>query len=425
MMKASRYNIYDKENFSYVANTLTGAYVQVTKEELYKIENEKFEGFDIQELASLEENGLIVDSELDEMQLIRNAYNLCKYSNKKATITIALSLSCNFDCSYCYENKNNECMNEEVQNQMLEFLNSLLKENQIAELNVCWYGGEPTLYMDVLRKLSERIITVCHELRVEYHASIITNGYLVDNEMVEIFRQCLIRTAQVTLDGTEKTNDMRRMLINGKGTYERIKNSVFFMAEKEINVAVRVNLDKSNIHEYKDVCKVFSGKRNIVCYPAMVTIEETQDLYQKSLCFAHAEFEEFYDMVFEDVYKDEEKTTDLGFWPGICNCAAEHAYSYLITPDGYLCKCLNDICNSECAVGHVAEGIFGTVATAKYLGRDPFTEPECEKCPYIPVCYGGCVYEYKKHNTHACKGVKFMYKKYCQKIGGERYEGDY
>ena len=56
--------------------------------------------------------------------------------------------------------------------------------------------------------------------------------------------------------------------------------------------------------------------------------------------------------------------------------------------------------------------MFGTASTAKYLGRDPFTEPECEECPYIPVCYGGCVYEYEKHKTHACNSVRFMYKKH-------------
>lgn len=423
-MKPSLYNIYDEENFSYIANTLTGSHLQVTKEEIFKVKNERFAEFDKDELAIFKENGIVIDSELDEVQLLRNAYNFCKYTNKRATITIAPSLSCNFDCIYCYEDKNNKCMSEKMQEQVLSFLYSLLTDNQISELNICWYGGEPLLHMDIVRKLSVRMITFCNEKGIEYHASIISNGYLVDSTTVEAFKQCSIRTAQITIDGTKKTHDTRRKLIGGKGTYEKVKNAIFLLAENNINVSVRVNLDKSNIHEYKNVYDIFVEKRNIKCYPAIVTVEETQDSSQKSFCYRHTEFEEFYEAIYKDMYEDEKWEFDLSIRPGINNCAAEHAYSYLIAPDGYLYKCLNDICDHKYAVGHVSKENLGTVAVAKYLGRDPFTEPECERCPYIPICYGGCVYEYRKHNSHACKVEKFMYKKYCQRMigGGELNE---
>lgn len=423
MWKASRYNLYDEEQFSYVANTLTGAYIQVDREELDRIKSGRFEEFNNEDLAVLSESGIIVDSRLDEMQLLRNAYNTCKYSDKKALITIALSLGCNFDCPYCYENKSNEYMSEETQNQVLGFLDSLLTENPISELSVCWYGGEPTLHMEALKDMSDKLIAVCEKRGIDYEASIITNGYLVDDSMSDTFRQCRIKSAQVTLDGTKKTHNARRKLTNGSGTYEEIVNAVFLLAERGIHVRVRVNLDKSNIHEYKDVYEIFEGQSNIVCYPTMVTVEETQSAFQQSLCFRHAEFEQFYDTIYSDIYGETDREPAQELEPVITNCIAEHAYSYLIAPDGHLYKCLNDICSSEWAVGHVGKGLFGTASTAKYLGRDPFTEPECEECPYIPVCYGGCVYEYEKHKTHACNSVRFMYKKH--KIGGGSYEGDH
>lgn len=372
MMVASRYNIYDEKDFSYIANTLTGACIQATKEEILGIKHGKLEVFSDEEIAVLEENGIIIDSELDEIQLLRNAYNFCKYTNKRANITIAPSLACNFDCTYCYEEKSKERMSEKIQNQVLLFLRHLLEENQI---------------------------------------------------IVDILKICKIRTAQVTLDGTKETHDTRRRLMNGQGTYEKVKRAVFLLADNGINVAVRVNLDKSNLREYKSVYEIFKGNENINCYPVIVTVEENQTIYQKSLCYAHTEFEKFYDAIWEDIYEDEKRKIELSMQSGICSCSAEHIHSYLIGPNGNLYKCLNDICNGEYAVGHVSGDISGTLATAKYLGRDPFTEPECSECPYIPICYGGCVFEYKKHNTHACKAVKHMYRKCCQKkIGGERYE---
>lgn len=425
-MKSSRFNIYDEENYSYIANTLTGSHIQVTKEELIRIRDEEFAEFDENEINVLKENGIIVDSELNEMQLLRNAYNFCKYTNKKATITIAPSLGCNFDCVYCYEDKNNECMDEKIQNQVLIFLQSLLTDNHISELNVCWYGGEPLLHMDIVRKLSMRMIAFCNEKEIMYRASIITNGYLVDDTTVDLFKQCWIRTVQITIDGSKKVHDVRRKLINGNGTYEKVKNAIFLLAENDISVVVRVNLDKSNIHEYKNVYDTLAEKRNVNCYPAIVTVEETQNLCQKSVCYTHAEFQKFYNTIYKDLYEDKKRSFALDIHPGINNCAAEHAYSYLIAPDGHLYKCLNDICNSKYAVGHVSGEPCNAVVAGKYLGRDPFTEPECERCPYIPVCYGGCVYEYQKHSTHACQAVKFMYKKYCKEaMGGEQNESDY
>ncbi|MCM1540217.1 MAG: radical SAM protein [Blautia sp.] len=425
-MKPSRYNIYDEENYSYIANTLTGCQIQVTKKEILGVKNAKITEFDKDELTILEDNGIIVDFELDEMQLLRNAYNSCKYTNKKATITIAPSLSCNFECVYCYENKNNEYMSEKTQNQVLHFLESLLTDNQISELNICWYGGEPLLQMDIIKKLSVEIIAFCNEKGIKYHASIITNGYLIDDEMVVDLKQCLIRVAQITIDGMEKTHDIRRKLISGKGTYKKIKNAIFLLAENDISVSVRVNLDKTNINEYKDVYDVFAKKRNIDCYPAIVTVEKNQSIDQQSCCYTYLELCEFYNEIFRDKYENQKRKLDIYIQPSINNCAAEHAYSYLIAPDGHLYKCLNDICDSRYSIGHVSGEICNAVVTAKYLGRDPFTEPECESCPYIPVCYGGCVYEYIKHDIHACKAVKYMYKKYCQKkMGGEKDESNY
>ena len=424
MMKPSRYNIYDEENFSYIANTLTGSCIQVSKEEILKVKDGQFSDFNENELSILEENGVIVDSELNEVQLLRNAYNFCKYTNKKATITIVPSLACNFECVYCYENKTNECMSKETQDQVLIFFQSLLVDHHISELNVCWYGGEPLLHMDIVEKLSMKVIAFCNEKGIRYHASIITNGYLVDHEIVAAFKNCYITMVQITIDGVKKTHDSRRKLINGGETYDRIKNAVFLLAENDIDVTVRVNLDKSNIHEYKNVYGIFAQERKINCYPAIVTVEDSQSSCQKSLCYAHTEFEEFYEEIFGDI--DEEGKVEWNLQPEISNCSAEHVYSYVIAPDGNLYKCLNDICNRKYAVGNVLGEVFGTIVTAKYLGRDPFTEVECEKCPYIPVCYGGCVYEYWKHNTHSCKTAKFMYKKYYQKkMGGEWNESDY
>lgn len=415
-MKVSQFNIYD-ENYEYIANTLTGAKIEVSKEDIIRLREGKFKEFSIDEISILKEQGFIVDLELDELQLLRNAYNISKYNNKKVTITIAPSLNCNFNCAYCYEKKDSEFMDEMVQNDVIAFIKSILVENHISELNICWYGGEPILYVNIVSKLSTKLMAICSEIDVAYNASIITNGYLIDDKIIDLFKQCSINLVQVTVDGTQKTHDSRRRLVNGDGTYKKIKENIFLLAKNEINVVIRVNLDKSNVHEYKYVYDTFKKNKYISCYPGIVTVEDTQEPYQQLLCYQHKEYMDFYKELFKDMCEpiDYEDYKNV-FKPSICNCAAEHEYSYIIAPDGQLYKCLNDICNNKFAIGNIKNGVCGIVSVAKYLGRDPFSEPECKECSYLPLCYGGCVYEYVKHSSHACKAVKFMYRKYCQSI---------
>lgn len=139
--------------------------------------------------------------------------------------------------------------------------------------------------------------------------------------------------------------------------------------------------DYVNIGEYEIVKKRFANFYNVLCYPAIVTEEETESLCQKSLCYKHNEFAAFYEKL--DINNDYEE-----YRPGIYSCFAEHEYSCLISPEGYLYKCLNDICNPKYAIGHVQKNIDGIFAASKYMGRDPISEKECSECAYFPMCYG-------------------------------------
>jgi len=61
-------------------------------------------------------------------------------------------------------------MSEEVQNSLIE---SRIKT--IANLGITWYGREPLL------AFSDRIIKLCDDNNVNYSASVITNGYLLNS----------------------------------------------------------------------------------------------------------------------------------------------------------------------------------------------------------------------------------------------------
>lgn len=408
-MKLSNYNIYERENgICYIANTITGAIIGLSERELDSLLDGNFQDFSEDEIDSFKNMGILLPAKIDEIALMRQAYNTCKYSFEKSTITIMPTLECNFNCPYCYENRVQGHMPVSIQNETVNFIKSLIQKNNTKTIDICWYGGEPTLYKSVIQKVSNDLIDFCKSKGVMYNASMITNGYLIDSETLNLFHECRIRTAQITLDGSKAVHDKRRTLSNGKGTFDVIYKNIYNLANAGIQVGIRVNIDKSNIKEYKKVVKLFNDSPEIFVYPAAVTIESTQDNTQQNKCFTQKSYEELYKLIYskdDTFFKDDHL-------PGVCNCCAEHINSYVISPEGKLFKCLNDVCDAEMAMGDVKQ-FRPNEKTAKYMGRDPFSEPECHECSYLPLCYGGCVDAYTKYGTHACRAVKFLYKRQC------------
>ena len=149
---------------------------------------------------------------------------------------------------------------------------------------------------------------------------------------------------------------------------------------------------------------------HVTCYPAPVTVEKTQTQTQRDRCFTHQEYNSFYlDVADPQALKI---AFEHSFQNPSFTCMAENEHSLVIDPSGYLYKCMNDVGLHQFAVGSVEdETVYSIASIGKYLGRDPFQEPECSECTFLPMCYGRCVWEYYDKGTHACPAIKFCVQK--------------
>ena len=68
---------------------------------------------------------------------------------------------------------------EGLQDNLIRFTERLTKEAHPRLLSVTWFGGEPLMACEVIKSLSERMIRLCEENRMEYTASIVTNGWFL------------------------------------------------------------------------------------------------------------------------------------------------------------------------------------------------------------------------------------------------------
>jgi len=134
-------------------------------------------------------------------------------------------------------------MSPEVQDDVVALAGRMLDASGAKDVDVSWFGGEPLLAPDVIEPLSARLMALAEERGGEYSASIITNGYLLTQDIVDMLAAAKVRSAQVTIDGMGAAHDATRRLAGGGPTFERITSNL-----RRLKIPFRVNV-RHNVHE--------------------------------------------------------------------------------------------------------------------------------------------------------------------------------
>lgn len=406
----SDYNIVSEKNgVAYVANTLSGALIRLDEPSYQAVQSQNLAQLSEKDRDFLADNGVLVEDTMDEKRMLRAAYTAFSRGRTSVTVIVCPTLECNFACPYCFESRQTGVMSGETQAHVLDYVKDILSRGY-KELELSWFGGEPLLYPDIIAEMSPKIKALCEEKQVQCRFVITTNGYCINEKVMDMFRALSFKEVRITLDGGREVHDTRRMLRSGRGTFDVIVANVKKLSAQGIPVKVRVNMDKQNPNALEDVKKELGGLENVYIYPATVSEEPTQDDCQREKCFTgDDEVGAFHQALYEKY--DFKPTFESLFNKGVSCCMAEHDDSCVIDHKGYVYKCVNDVGHPAWAVCNV-NGDYTAKnprVVAKYLGRDPFNEEPCRECKFLPLCYGGCVNAYARCGVHTCAQVKYLF----------------
>lgn len=161
-------------------------------------------------------------------------------------LLLEISEACNLRCRYCVysgafvdRRKHSEkLMNWEVARSAIDFFMNWVTKNERLRyhpfiLSVGFYGGEPLLNFDVLKKsvsygkrLVEEKIKRKFELS-ELNFDMTTNGLLLDEEKMEFFIQNNFRLL-ISIDGPPEIHNQNK----GKGSFENLFPKIVYIYEK-------------------------------------------------------------------------------------------------------------------------------------------------------------------------------------------------
>jgi len=424
--KKSRYNILIDElsdGRSLLYNSCSGSFGIMdakTRPVFEDIENYCADDVDediARNVDLMRQAGYIVDAALDELAAVKLERSRHRMSNPHLSLTIAPTMDCNMNCPYCYENKSAVAMSEEVQQQLLEFVQVHFKSNaDIKSLHVTWYGGEPLMQKDVIYSLSNKLIEICETNEKAYTAGIITNGALLDIETAKrLVEECRIGHAQVTVDGMRDTHNARRILASGEDSFTIVTRNID--ACKDIlPINVRVNVDKNNADEVDVLTKYFiddmGWKGNPQFYVSPVEIQEGDSCsLDSSVCFQGEEFADISLKTIRAGYETNREAVVRSFFPRrrAMFCSGEGANSYVIDPEGNYYNCYRHVGMAEHVTGHISKPFLVTKMYGEWLLAD--IKDKCEKCEYLPMCMGGCaVYRLDGNKEPKCFFASFTYK---------------
>lgn len=275
-LKMSKYNFFtsDKEGNLIIYNFLSGitSLTKVLKSDVEKFKQLFLANNEIEDESCVEhteavnyliKSGILIASDINENVL----YDSVQYNqvyDSKLVLTILPTGKCNFRCPYCFETPQSFCRDEmtiDSQNALLKYLQKAIPNHRA--LHISWFGGEPLLSPDVIKRLSDKFIRICSVRHLPYSADIITNGYLLDADMFDMLYKLNVYDYMITVDGFREQHDKRRFTNDGKGSFDvimknllRIRNSKQY---KFANIMIRVNMSKGFLEELDDFVEFISS----------------------------------------------------------------------------------------------------------------------------------------------------------------------
>lgn len=407
--KPSRYNVlFEDDGRHYAFNLWTHALMEIDPDlqELLSRNGEELRPNDLA-AASVPADftaGFLVESELDEVDYLRNSHLSAKYDRSVSTLVVYPTLDCNFKCPYCFERFKGETMDRRIVQRLKRYIAN--QAGTLRALNLRWSGGEPLLALDIIEDLSEAVLARSRAGDLLFRSSMATNGYLLTEDVVLRLKDLCVESLQITLDGPPAMHDRRRSLLNGEGTFDVVLSNLCLAAE-HLDVVLRVNVDLKNVEQFTELLTIVAARkpnlRNIrlSCMPVVSCRDTSACLLDNAFCEVESDLIRIADR-FGFAYSVHPNAGRL------MRCPLYHCNSWVIDPRGRGYRCPYGIGDPDQAIGTLDEDgrmrlsdLPGYVET---LSLTPFDLQECRDCEILPLCFGKCALLWKRREAGVGEG---------------------
>lgn len=303
----------------------------------------------------LEEDILISPSTQKELS------EICEERLQKVLFLVLMPTeACNFRCIYCYERHDNTSMDSATIEGIKQMIRSLMTNHNFEDIQISWFGGEPTLCINVIVEIMEFVHTLRDVLLplAAIHSTITTNGYnLARREFLRLL-SCGVTDYQITLDGFH--HDQKRPAKNGSGTRDVILNNLrdihLLGQEYKFSILLRNNilLGDHDFEWYDFLYSLFGNEQRFIY--SVIPVAKLGGKQDASFEVEEADtpllklHQEYMEKIGLNV------DTRIESHPVSQVCFAAYPYGYLIRADGSIGKCTIELYDPFNYIGSVRTG---------------------------------------------------------------------
>ena len=345
---------------------------------------------------------------------------------KTAGVVKALCLhiahSCNLTCSYCFAGQGryhgeSALMSYETGKRALDFLieNSGTRHN----LEVDFFGGEPLLNFDVVKRLVEYARSIEKEKNKNFRFTLTTNGMLVDDDVIDFCNREMSNVV-LSLDGRKEVHDRYRVDHAGRGSWDVIvpKFQKFVRERGDKNYYMRGTFTHENPDFLEDIKVMLDlGFTELSMEPVVAAEGSAAALTEDDKTIVMQQYEDLAKLMLQRDKEGKPFTfyhymIDLKGGPciykRISGCGSGTEYM-AVTPQGDLYPCHQFVGEEKFKLGDIWNGVSNTAIQDEFLSCNVYARPECRDCWAKLYCSGGCA----ANAYHATGSVKGVYKYGC------------
>lgn len=421
-MNISKYTfLFSSQECYYIYNTLSNSLIAIDYYSFKILEEAKSKKKDFIEKLNLDkelldiliEKRFVVENSKDEYLMYKSIINDLRRSGSSMHLTMVPTMNCNFNCHYCFEEKNTSVMTSEIMDSIIKYVQSY---KEIETIKVTWFGGEPLMAIKQIEEFHSKFRTIWKK---GYSSDIITTGYLLTPEIANILKKVEISSIQITLDGKKDHHNSIKKDKNCDDVFGKTLKNIDLLLKiiPEINIGFRINLSKENADDfaplYIELTQRYLGK-NITVSPAFILDRSACDSCDSkkktnsSYFFNRKEKSEFV----LNLFKEKGIHSHWLSYPSrfFGECAIRNKEAIGFDPEGYAYKCWEHVGNKKYTTGKLIDGVLTeinwTTLNRQLYGADSLDSEKCKQCSYLPICNGGCPvqrieneFEGKKNDT--------------------------
>lgn len=345
------------------------------------------------------------------------------------------SSSCNLRCKYCFyldEAKNRSKENYGIMSTAT--LENLVK-NAFALANksvsFLFQGGEPSLAGLEFFEKFHHYVNQYNTNNIDLHFAIQTNGILLNKAWIEFFRKHNYLVG-ISLDGPKECHDFFRLDKNGRGTFDRVMESIKLLQNEKIPTNILTVVNNNNSDKAREIYNFF--KENDLYYlqfiPAINPINEDKDLVYGLESIKYGYFlDELFEAWYEDIIIGDFRSIRyfenlLMIMPGgeaeACDMVGHCSVTSVIEADGSVYPC-DFYCLDQEILGDINQSSFSDLLLSKktksFIEKSFTYSKKCETCTYYRICRGGCRrYKNSSLENELCQGFYYFFEKNYSKL---------